>query len=159
MAAHSCGYLYFRCSKREENKSCPGCGAVRHRLPGVLVCAPPGALRPGEKECLAALDLIMDCPIETAAPDREPVERILFTQPEIRYGQAQALVHGDDEKYALTERQGFSRVPLPVSGGGNGDQTRAVTFHGTSDRVPRRFQHLRLRPRSYPGGRHPESVR
>ena len=29
MAAHSCGHLYFRCSKHAENKSCPGCGAVR----------------------------------------------------------------------------------------------------------------------------------
>ena len=37
MAAHSCGHLYFRCSKHAENKSCPGCGAVRlHDLEEVV---------------------------------------------------------------------------------------------------------------------------
>ena len=45
------------------------------------------------KEYLAALDLIMDCPIETAQPGTEPVEHILFTQPGMRYCQAQALVY------------------------------------------------------------------
>lgn len=45
------------------------------------------------KEYLAALDLIVDCPIETAILDAEPIEHILFTQPGMRYCQAQALVH------------------------------------------------------------------
>ncbi len=45
------------------------------------------------KEYLAALDLIVDCPIETTEPGTEPVEHILFTQPGMRYCQAQALVH------------------------------------------------------------------
>lgn len=38
-------------------------------------------------------DLIIDCPIELATPGVEPQEHILFTQPGIRYCQAQALVH------------------------------------------------------------------
>ena len=29
MAAHSCGYIYLRCSKHAENKVCPGCGTVK----------------------------------------------------------------------------------------------------------------------------------
>ena len=33
------------------------------------------------KEYLTALELIVDCPIETADPDTKPVEHILFTQP------------------------------------------------------------------------------
>lgn len=58
------------------------------------------------KEYLAALDLIVDCPIETALPDAKPIEHILFTQPGMRYCQAQALVHSllkDDIFVALSE--------------------------------------------------------
>lgn len=44
------------------------------------------------KEYLRALDLIVDCPIKTTA-SQESVEHILFTQPGMRYCQAQALVH------------------------------------------------------------------
>ena len=43
------------------------------------------------KEYLMALDLVVDCPMETIAAD--PVEYVLFTQPGMRYCQAQALVH------------------------------------------------------------------
>ena len=43
------------------------------------------------KEYLKALDLIVDCPRETM--DAEPEEYVLFTQPGMRYSQAQALVH------------------------------------------------------------------
>lgn len=45
------------------------------------------------REYLQALDLICDCPAETVLPDCEPVEYVLFTQPGMRYAQAQALVH------------------------------------------------------------------
>lgn len=43
------------------------------------------------KEYLYLLDLIVDCPIETIDGET-PVEHILFTQPGMRYSQAQALV-------------------------------------------------------------------
>lgn len=58
------------------------------------------------KEYLIALDLIVDCPIETALPDTKLIEHILFTQPGMRYCQAQALVHlllKDDVFAALSE--------------------------------------------------------
>ena len=45
------------------------------------------------KEYLRALDLVVDCPSETTIPDAEPNEYVLFTQPGMRYCQAQALVH------------------------------------------------------------------
>lgn len=45
------------------------------------------------KEYLEALELIMDCPTETTHINSEPLERVLFTQPGMRYCQAQALVH------------------------------------------------------------------
>ena len=44
------------------------------------------------KEYLKALDLIVDVPNETIIPSAEPLENIIFTQPGMRYCQAQALV-------------------------------------------------------------------
>ena len=60
------------------------------------------------KEYLKALELITDCPIETTQPGSAPVEHILFTQPGMRYCQAQALVHSlmkDGLFLALSERE------------------------------------------------------
>lgn len=45
------------------------------------------------KEYLIALDLIVENPQETAIPGAEPLEGVLFTQPGMRYCQAQALVY------------------------------------------------------------------
>ncbi len=45
------------------------------------------------KEYLKALDLIVDFPIETTIKNSPPVYRTLFTQPGMRFCQAQALVH------------------------------------------------------------------
>lgn len=45
------------------------------------------------KEYLTALDLIVDSPVETTTAGAEPLEGVLFTQPGMRYCQAQALVH------------------------------------------------------------------
>ena len=54
------------------------------------------------KEYLHAIDLIMDCPSETVIPGSESSEYILFTQPGMRYVQAQALVYVliNDDKFA-----------------------------------------------------------
>lgn len=59
------------------------------------------------KEYLRALDLIVDCPIRTISSE-EPVEYVLFTQPGMRYCQAQALIHSllNDRAFCdLTERE------------------------------------------------------
>lgn len=45
------------------------------------------------REYLAALELVMDCPSESVFPDAAPLDYVLFTQPGMRYSQAQALVH------------------------------------------------------------------
>ena len=54
------------------------------------------------KEYLKALDLIVDVPKETIIPNAEPLENIIFTQPGMRYCQAQALVYSlaKDELFA-----------------------------------------------------------
>lgn len=49
------------------------------------------------KEYLKALDLIADCPIEFSEQEFEPGERVIFTQPGMRYCQAQALVYSLDK--------------------------------------------------------------
>ena len=43
------------------------------------------------KEYLSALELIVNCPIETADPGAKSVEHILFTQPGMRYCQHRLL--------------------------------------------------------------------
>lgn len=59
------------------------------------------------KEYLKALDLIVDIPRETVFPGAEPLENILFTQPGMRYCQAQALVHSltKDKLFAALSEQ------------------------------------------------------
>lgn len=60
------------------------------------------------KEYLKALELIIDVPNETIIPSAEPLENIIFTQPGMRYCQAQALVHSlaKDELFAsLSEKE------------------------------------------------------
>lgn len=59
------------------------------------------------KEYLKALDLIVDVPNETMIPSAEPLENIIFTQPGMRYCQAQALVHAltKDELFASLSEQ------------------------------------------------------
>lgn len=57
------------------------------------------------KQYLKALDLIIDCPAEVGEPGLKPEEHILFTQPGMRYCQAQALVHSlmKDETFLTLE--------------------------------------------------------
>ena len=45
------------------------------------------------KQYLTALDLVVDCPRETIAAGADDLEYVLFTQPGMRYCQAQALLH------------------------------------------------------------------
>lgn len=67
------------------------------------------------KEYLKGLDLIIECPVNNGDAGLEKEERVIFTQPGMRYCQAQALVYSlmkddtfsqlsDDEKNFITER-------------------------------------------------------
>lgn len=66
------------------------------------------------KEYLRDLELISAAPVETMSPHTEPMEHIIFTQPGMRFCQAQALVYSlmkdpvftkisEGEKLAVTE--------------------------------------------------------
>lgn len=59
------------------------------------------------KEYLAALDLIADCPSETIAGTGSASEYVIFTQPGMRYSQAQALIHVllKDPKFASASQR------------------------------------------------------
>ena len=59
------------------------------------------------KEYLKALDLIVDIPNETIIPNAESLENIIFTQPGMRYCQAQTLVHSltKDKLFASLSEQ------------------------------------------------------
>lgn len=57
------------------------------------------------KQYLKSLDLIVECPIEYAS-GAEKEQRVLFTQPGMRYCQAQALV------YSLMQDETFSQLSL-----------------------------------------------
>ena len=58
------------------------------------------------KEYLKALDLIVECPIRHMPAAIQQDERVLFTQPSMRYCQAQALV------YALLKDEFFSQLSV-----------------------------------------------
>ncbi|WP_305151562.1 AAA family ATPase [uncultured Dubosiella sp.] len=64
------------------------------------------------KKYLEALDLIVSCPIEYGLPDVEAQERVLFTQPGMRYCQAQALVYTlmKDERFQQLDYDTISFV-------------------------------------------------
>ena len=60
------------------------------------------------RQYLTALDLVVDCPRETIASDADQLEYVLFTQPGMRYCQAQALIHvlmKDEVFAAASERE------------------------------------------------------
>ena len=59
------------------------------------------------EEYLKALDLVVDCPRETYVLEAEPLDYVLFTQPGMRFCQAQALVHVlmKDEVFANTSER------------------------------------------------------
>ena len=110
------------------------------------------------KQYLAALELIVDCPIESADPGIEPVEHILFTQPGMRYCQAQALVHSllkDEQFSALSEydkTQITGRILEEVRGRMMEDNKINITYQGHSYMLKFPPKPSRNRDMSYSNG-------
>ena len=98
------------------------------------------------KEYLAALDLIMDCPIETTAPDSEPVEHILFTQPGMRYCQAQALVHSlmKDELFASLSEKDRANITSRILEEVRGRMLEDIILLETSKALSSRYKVCKL---------------
>ena len=86
---------------------------IRNKAEQTVEITPPQVAR--IKEYLKGLDLIVECPVRNAEMELEKEERILFTQPGMRYCQAQTLVYSlmqdetfiqltEDEKTFITDR-------------------------------------------------------
>ena len=86
---------------------------IRNKAEQTVEITPSQAAR--IKEYLKGLDLIVECPVRNAEMGLEKEERILFTQPGMRYCQAQAHVYSlmqdetfgqltEDEKTFITDR-------------------------------------------------------
>ena len=86
---------------------------IRNKAEQTVEITPSQAAR--IKEYLKGLDLIVECPVRNAEMGLEKEERILFTQPGMRYCQAQTLVYSlmqdetfiqltEDEKTFITDR-------------------------------------------------------
>ena len=74
------------------------------------------------KEALVALDLVVECPAETTRPGTEPIEKVIFTQPGMRYCQVQMLVQDlvNGERFAslsqVEKRELGERILMEVRG-------------------------------------------
>jgi len=98
------------------------------------------------KEYLLALDLIADCPIETVVKGTEPVEHIVFTQPGMRYCQAQALVYylmKDDAFFSLSEIE-KNAVAERILEEVRGRMMEEIILLETSKALPARYRVFKL---------------
>ena len=92
------------------------------------------------------MDLITDCPIETTAPDSEPVEHILFTQPGMRYCQAQALVHAlmKDELFASLSEKDRANITSRILEEVRGRMLKDIILLETSKALSSRYKVCKL---------------
>ena len=106
---------------------------------------------------LKALDLIMTCPIESADPEQTTTERILFTQPGMRFSQAQALIHalGKDKVFrAETERERM-RICAKIESDVMGRMLEDIVLAETIRAIPYRrdkYNQLRVFKLVFPQG-------
>ena len=94
------------------------------------------------KKYLEALDLIVPCPIEYGMAGMEPEERILFTQPGMRYCQAQALVHSlmKDETFRMLDHETASYVAERLLGEVRGRMLEDIILLETSKALGREYE-------------------
>ncbi len=98
------------------------------------------------KKYLEALDLIVSCPIEYGMAGMEPEERILFTQPGMRYCQAQALVHSlmKDETFRMLDRETVSYVTECLLSEVRGRMLEDIVLLETSKALGRGYEVFKL---------------
>lgn len=98
------------------------------------------------KEYLKALDLIVDIPIETTIPNARPVYRTLFTQPGMRFCQAQALVHSlmKDEVFSSASEREKKIVSDRILDEVRGRMTEDIVLLETSKQLGRKFRVFKL---------------
>ncbi len=98
------------------------------------------------KEYLTALDLIAQVPLETTVIDGEPVENIIFTQPGMRYCQAQALVHSlmKDKVFAQSSEITKNYVSNRILDEVKGRMLEDITLFEASKALGKRYEVFKL---------------
>ena len=98
------------------------------------------------EEYLKALDLVVDCPRETYLTDAEPLEYVLFTQPGMRFCQAQALVHVlmKDEVFANTSEREKTLVCNRILEEVSGRMMEDIVLLETVRTLPKRKRAFKL---------------
>lgn len=98
------------------------------------------------KNYLEALDLIVSCPIEYGTAGMEKEERILFTQPGMRYCQAQALVHSlmKDEAFSMLDQETISYVTERLLGEVRGRMLEDIILLETSKALGKAYGVFKL---------------
>ena len=97
---------------------------------------------------LKALDLIMTCPIESADPEQTTTERVLFTQPGMRFAQAQALIHalGKDKVFRTEPARERARIFAKIESDVMGRMLEDIVLAETMRAIPyRRDKYSQLR--------------
>ncbi len=98
------------------------------------------------KKYLEALDLIVPCPIEYGMAGMEPEERILFSQPGMRYCQAQALVHSlmKDETFRMLDNETVSYVTERLLNEVRGRMLEDIILLETSKALGKEYEVFKL---------------
>ncbi len=98
------------------------------------------------KKYLEALDLIVPCPIEYGIAGMEREERILFTQPGMRYCQAQALVHSlmKDDIFRMLDNETRSYVTERLLGEVRGRMLEDIVLLETSKALGKDYEVFKL---------------
>ncbi len=98
------------------------------------------------KKYLQALDLIVICPTEYGTVGIEPEERVLFTQPGMRYCQAQALVHSllQDETFASLDDESKSQITERILEEVRGRMLEDIILLESMKALPKKYRVFKL---------------
>ena len=98
------------------------------------------------RQYLKALDLIYECPVVSGTPGVSPEEYVIFTQPGMRYCQAQALVHSlmRDETFISVDARKRSFVCERILEEVRGRMLEDIVLLETSKALGRRYEVFKL---------------
>ena len=98
------------------------------------------------RQYLKALDLIYECPVVSGTPGVSPEEYVIFTQPGMRYCQAQALVHSlmRDETFISVDARKRAFVCERILEEVRGRMLEDIVLLETSKALGRRYEVFKL---------------
>lgn len=98
------------------------------------------------KKYLKDLDLIVNCPIESAETGLPPQEHMLFLQPGMRYCQAQALVHSlmKDDYFKTLEEEKRTMITERILEEVRGRMLEDIVLLETTRALPKQYKVFKL---------------